>query len=428
MSDIRLPGRLAQNKLFLRAAILGLLIALLGVSAAGCFSLATQATPEIRYYDFSTKITGTTGQAAPTGGQQAGLTPAPTETLSTEAFQKTVRQLLLAGLQKRQKAINLDIAVEPQGFAETDSQKVIDQVFAIYQAIYLEYPEFYYLNGSINVNYSIARGAQPVLTGMTVKPLYWEITADLTNAQLDDLIRQVDDRATAIAQAISSQTAVPWQQLQLLHDRLVSGIAYDTSGNVETNQVISALLDGKTLCQGYARSYQLVAEKLGFDVLLISGETDGIGHVWDLVKLAGQYYHVDVTHDDPTPDAGATAPVEHVHFLRSDQAMQVTHTWTHADYPACPTDGAQYYRENGLTAASRSELKSKINQFCQSLDYRANKTSLLEVLDTSGDPPDDSALEKIVKNALLEASGGSAVHFRYQVSKSVILVEITTGG
>lgn len=403
------------------------LLALLTFACGGCLAgwlnRTALTTPEIQY-PASTR----SSQATPAvTSLPAGISVTPAPTGSSADYAAAIQRLLLAGLQDRQREIVLDYAIANQEFPEADVQSIIDLVFQIYQGIYLEYPEFYYLNGSINVSYSVLKSDPPVLKGMTVKPLYWEITDKLTDNELDSLLAQIDHRVGEMAAAIEKQTSVPWQQLQMLHDKLVLGIAYDTSGDVESNQVISALLDGTTLCQGYARSFQLVASRLGFEVKLISGESEGVGHLWDLVKLGGLFYHVDVTHDDPTPDAGSNASIQHVNFLRSDNQMKKTHIWEYADYPACTSDGAQYYRENGLTAGSRQVLKDLIGQFCGNLDYSSSQTSLLELLYTGNDLPQETELEKIVESALQEASGGTQLHYRYQIVKSVILIEISTG-
>ena len=38
----------------------------------------------------------------------------------------------------------------------------------------------------------------------------------------------------------------------------------------------------------------------GLDVQCITGKMEGVSHMWNIIKLDGEYYHVDVTSDDPT--------------------------------------------------------------------------------------------------------------------------------
>ncbi len=47
-------------------------------------------------------------------------------------------------------------------------------------------------------------------------------------------------------------------------------------------------------------------------------------HGWNLVKINGNWYHVDVTWDDPVPDTPGR--VNHTYFMLSDQAISTTNT------------------------------------------------------------------------------------------------------
>ena len=44
-----------------------------------------------------------------------------------------------------------------------------------------------------------------------------------------------------------------------------------------------------------------------------------MNHAWNLIKIDGEWYHIDVTWDDPTPDL--LGRVNHVFFLISDDAI-----------------------------------------------------------------------------------------------------------
>lgn len=346
-------------------------------------------------------------------------------TAASLAFDDQVGGLLLDGLQNRQRDIDLSGAVRGRRIAEADVQATISRIYSIYSRIYSQHAEFFYLNGAINISYTLIKDKTNMLDALTVKPQYWTITQDLPENRLTSLINQVNAIADQLAAEIRAETSVLWRQLLLVHDYLVSNIAYDTGIDQEKNQAISALLEKSTMCQGYAQSFQLIAQRLGFEVWMISGTVDGVGHAWDLVKLDGAYYHVDATHDDPTPDGGADKPVQHINFLRSDDQMQLTHEWAKADYPACPQDGAQYYLQNKLVVADQAALEKMINVFLKGIDYGTSQSNLLELLFTGADLPLEDDLQKMVQQALKTAGAGHSVYYRQQVTKSVVLVEIT---
>lgn len=59
-----------------------------------------------------------------------------------------------------------------------------------------------------------------------------------------------------------------------------------------------ALLDGKTVCSGYARAFKLVCDLAGIDCWVVDGKIDGDGHEWNVVFYNGQMAYVDVTFSD----------------------------------------------------------------------------------------------------------------------------------
>lgn len=349
-----------------------------------------------------------------------------TQTSSTaaESFEVMARRLILDGLLNRQQAIDISEAIQPNTITESEVQSTIDLVFKIYQNIYCRHPEYFYLNGSINASYSIS-GVDGDLETMTIKPEYWPEMANMSSAKLDLMTGEINQQVDKIAASVRQQTTVPWQQLQLIHDSLIQGITYDLTLDQANNQVYSALIEKSTMCQGYAQAFQLIGQQLGFEIVLAIGEAAGIGHAWDIVSLNDQYYHIDVTFDDPTPDGGAGAPVQHIHLLRSDKMMRESHIWIAEDFPACPEDGAQFYREQNLIVDSQTALKSELRKFIRSIDFNTKQSALFEVLFTGADLPDDAGLEEMIRSVLSDEAAAYSVMFSHQVSKQVVVVEIT---
>ena len=427
-SSMTSPTDLPRLRGWLRILLAVMLAALL-ILPAGCFSTLLWMALEPASTSISIELT----DPADTVTSQTATETLPAVSSQTEsdatvpqvATDEEISQLLLDGLLARQKEISLDEAFPDHAVAEKDIQLMVDHVFKLYQAVYSRHPEFYYLDGSINVSFTTVKGQDSYLDSLTVKPQYWPITKDLSNSSLDQLIEEIDLIVDKLVLEIRRETAVPWEQLLLVHDFLIGHIAYDETLDSEKNQVISALLEGETLCQGYAQTFQLIGQRLGFDVLLISGETGGTGHAWNLVKLDGKFYHIDVTHDDPLPDGGPEAAAGHIHFLRSDSAMQETHQWNRAEYPECPADGAQYYRQNNLTVGTRSALSKLLAQYVGSLDLSSGQPTRLELLYEGSDMPDERDVGKMLEDALSALSSSYSIHYSLQVAKNVISLGIS---
>lgn len=60
-----------------------------------------------------------------------------------------------------------------------------------------------------------------------------------------------------------------------------------------------ALIRGDAICEGYSRAFKYICNSLDIGCELINGTGDGTDHMWNLVRIDGKWYHVDVTWDDP---------------------------------------------------------------------------------------------------------------------------------
>lgn len=103
---------------------------------------------------------------------------------------------------------------------------------------------------------------------------------------------------------------------KFVHDYIIDTCAYDsvaaqthTSADriEEAYTVYGALVLKKAVCEGYARSMQLLLCGLGVDCVGVTGlgfDTDGTEelHMWDAVSLDGDWYLVDPTWDDQDYD------------------------------------------------------------------------------------------------------------------------------
>jgi transglutaminase/protease-like cytokinesis protein 3 len=88
------------------------------------------------------------------------------------------------------------------------------------------------------------------------------------------------------------------------------------------------------ICEDYAYLLQFLLHEIGIACYAVHGDAaDGQAHVWNLVKLGGDWYHVD-----PTWDEGGGNTVRHGYFLRSDETMRASRTWAFADFPTAVAD------------------------------------------------------------------------------------------
>ncbi len=198
-------------------------------------------------------------------------------------------------------------------------------------------PQLFYVDGYFRYSY---RGDAVV----AIKPRY-----DLTYTQEDINIYEA-----AIKKVLSSlpQGLDSCQKALVLHDYLAQHCTYDTEHH--NYNAYNALVDQRAVCQGYMLAYTDLLQRSGVPVVNV--DSDEMDHTWNAVQLDGQWYHVDVTWDDPTADKPGRAL--HVFFLLSDDAMK-TAGWSeekHHDWKAAVTCGDTKYDSGQLWSNVTSSL------------------------------------------------------------------------
>ena len=133
-----------------------------------------------------------------------------------------------------------------------------------------------------------------------------------------------DSAVNELLKAANGKTT-EYDKAVAIHDALVKHITYEESPN--QFNAYGAIADKKAVCEGYAKAYQYLLRKLGIQSYIVTGTSKEQNHGWNLVKLDGKYYHVDVTWDDPTvnPEQEAGKPIYHAYFAVSDSDIEVDH-------------------------------------------------------------------------------------------------------
>lgn len=123
-----------------------------------------------------------------------------------------------------------------------------------------------------------------------------------------------------------------------IHDYLVTHINYDASLEASYN-AYDALIGGKAICGGYAECFKTFMDLLGIENTTISGTAGEAQHIWNAVRLDGDWYQVDVTWDDPVNATSIT--LDHAYFNLSDEDMAIDHFWQPSEYPDIQADGTR---------------------------------------------------------------------------------------
>ncbi len=88
-----------------------------------------------------------------------------------------------------------------------------------------------------------------------------------------------------------------------IHNTVLDGCVY--ADGVKTSEdgweeftSYGALVNGSAVCEGYAHAMCLLLNKVGLDCYYANGYGENAPHMWNTVKINGEWYHLDATWDD----------------------------------------------------------------------------------------------------------------------------------
>lgn len=129
------------------------------------------------------------------------------------------------------------------------------------------------------------------------------------------------------------------EKTKSIHDWIVLNVEYDQT--LQKHSAYDALYgDKETVCQGYSLLTIRLLRDVNIESEFVSGEGYSGGtwgaHAWNLIKVCGNWYHMDTTWDDPVTSPPDPDFIRWEYYLLSDTAMSIDHYWIAADYSAAP--------------------------------------------------------------------------------------------
>lgn len=204
---------------------------------------------------------------------------------------------------------------------------------------YDEWTEVYEIAAAIYPEYIMSRGYDCMYYRNSN---YFDLKF-IYEADHDTMIRiaeEADADAEAAARLIRMTTTDVYEQIKMAHDYIIEKCDYDYENYVngtlpyEAYTAYGALIKKSAVCQGYSAAFNLICKKLGIESYSVTGTSpDGTSlesdfHMWNIVRIDGLQYFVDLTYDDPVNSDG-THTIEYDSFMLTMQQFKANgYTWT----------------------------------------------------------------------------------------------------
>ena len=170
------------------------------------------------------------------------------------------------------------------------------RIFEIYQLIHFDYPEFFWMTGwGKMTTYRWSDGRVYTI----FKPEYGHVGAEKErmraeiDAVVDAFLLTVDEDATEFERVLA------------VYEYIILTTKYNLDAPDNQN-IYSVFVNRESVCAGFSRAAQLLLERLGVFVTYVIGEAYvpgfmdyPVAHAWNLVRVDGEYYYLDVTWGSP---------------------------------------------------------------------------------------------------------------------------------
>ncbi len=190
-------------------------------------------------------------------------------------------------------------------------------------------------------------------------------TNDYTAIQLysyasPEKIKKMNDELFKSANKIlaSLEDGLDEYSLELkIHNKIIDMCKY--ADNVKSSKddylaftAYGVLVNGSAVCEGYSKTFQYLLSQLGIESATIMGKGSSELHMWNAVKINGNWYYVDVGWDDSKEYS------KYDYFNITTEEIKADHTISKL-YADCTSD--EVTGKNGETAINFNHFIPKCN-------------------------------------------------------------------
>ena len=160
-----------------------------------------------------------------------------------------------------------------------------------------------------------------------------------------ELASMKDEYEQAVAEALKviDPYMTDYEKELALHNWMCDHIQYDYDETLGTTSSYFAMVKRKAVCEGYAEAFTDLLHRAGIESATVYGDVfpeenfKRPQHAWNLVRIDGEWYYVDVTWDDLNPG------IRYDYFNITTEQISKDHRNGELEYPLCTCTDAAYH-------------------------------------------------------------------------------------
>ncbi len=195
-----------------------------------------------------------------------------------------------------------------------DENRLVKSFGAGRDAFYLDHPDLFYIDVfSVSVTAGMMNGEYVAyLDSSKVLSLYRGESINSESA-VNAAIKEYEDAISVIVTEANKLSTVI-EKIEYVNDYIGKNTTYgfgvksENGRNVDTPKAdyiytsYGALVNKESVCEGYAKSFKAVMDRLGIPCVCVQGYADSDNgnkqpHMWNYVQVEGMWYAVDVTYN-----------------------------------------------------------------------------------------------------------------------------------
>lgn len=277
---------------------------------------------------------------------------------------------------------NLKNEIYLQKYEYVDDKKASEDINKAITYFLLDNPEVFYLKQ----NYLISTNSSIFGTKISLK---FEYLVD-SNKDLEDKIGSIKEKVDYIKSEVVKDEIDPYQIELKVHDYIAKNTEYYKYDNTdeipnEYHNIYGALVENKAVCDGFAKTFQLILGKYGIDSIVVTGTLENEPHAWNLVNINDNWYNVDIT-SAKSIKIENKAIVVHSYFNVTDETILKTHKFDNKDIlPTCENTEYNYYVKENKVIKLSENFNERIKNIVENSDeilefYTTDYTNVPEKL------------------------------------------------
>lgn len=155
-----------------------------------------------------------------------------------------------------------------------------------------------------------------------------------------------------------------------VHDIIIANVQYENGGRCIDHEALGPLIHKKGVCDGISKLAKMIFDRIGMASEVVTGilkcSNDIPGpHAWNLVRVNGFWYHLDIT-----ADLGLTVDKKHIrydYFNLSDVEISSDHVRDPISI-SCSISKKDYYTTKGLFVSDVHQFNALVDQTLKKTD------------------------------------------------------------